>query len=197
MAVRRVLAACALPLVLLACAGHRGPLPAPAALLQEDPFDAHYKIHCDSSTGNTVCVMTGNALRPLSPRYPLLSLGLISEIDKAVQTKYFLRVLYVNEAQWLNIGPGNALTITVDGTALAFAGGGSAGTRYTGEAGKVYETARYETDAATIKMIARAKSVTVRVSGVSPLEKSFGSVNFLYFQQFIHHYVDKAPASGT
>jgi hypothetical protein len=189
-------AACLLPGLLLACATERGPLPVPAALLQEDPFDARYKVHCDTVSGKTVCVMTGNALRPFNPRYPMLSLGVVSEVDVGGPPRYFLRTVFVNEKRWLNIGRGGTLRIVIDGEAVEFSGDGSRGSRYTGEREKLYEVARYETSAEIIKKIAAAREVLVSVKGEFPLEKSFGNVNNLYFQQFVRHYIDKTPTPG-
>lgn len=183
--------------LLLACAAPRGPRPVPAALLQEDPFDASYKVHCDDVSGKTVCVMTGNALRPFHPRYPLLSLGVVSEADKSGSQRFFLRVVYVNEKQWLNIGPGGTLRITIDGDPAVLEGGGSEGERYTGEGDKLYEVALYPVSAALVRRIAGGRGVAVSVRGDFELEKTFGSVNNLYFQQFVRHYIDRAPKSGN
>lgn len=196
-AVAGLLAACLLPFLFLGCAAPRGPRPVPAALLQEDPFDASYKVHCDNVSGKTVCVMTGNALRPFNPRYPLLSLGVVSEADKGGAQVFFLRVVYVNETRWLNIPRGGTLRIAIDGDPVDLDGGGSEGSRYTGEGGKVYEVALYPASSALVRRIATGKAVAVSVRGDFQLEKNFGSVNNLYFQQFVRHYIDKAPKSGN
>jgi hypothetical protein len=193
--VRKLLVASLLALVIPACATQRGPLPVPAGLLQEDPFDARYKVHCDTASGKTVCVMTGNALRPFSPRYPLLTLGVISEVDKHGSPRYFLRTVFVNEGQWLNIGRGSNLRITIDGVAVELSGTGSQGSRYTGEDKKLYEVARFDASAATITKIAMAKAVAVSLQGDFLLEKSFGSINTLYFRQFVQHYIEKTPTA--
>lgn len=191
---RNFFVACLLPTLILACATARGPVP--AALLQEDPFDPSYKVLCDAVSGKTVCVMTGNALRPFTPRYPLLCLGVISEAGKNGPPRYFLRAVFVNERQWLNIGRGGTLRLTIDGEPFDLSGAGSRSSRYTGESEKVYEVALYETSAALIKKIAAAKNVTVGVRGDFLLEKSFGNFNNLYFRQFVQHYVDKTAAEA-
>jgi hypothetical protein len=193
--VRRLSVAWLLPLLILACATQRGPLPVPAGLLQEDPFDARYKVDCDSASGKTVCVMTGNALRPFSPRYPLLTLGVISEADKRGSTRYFLRTVFVNEGQWLNIGRGGSLRIALDGESVELSGAGSQGSRYTGEDKKLYEVALFDVSATTIRKISMAKAVAVSLQGDFLLEKSFGSVNTLYFRQFVQHYIEKTPTA--
>ena len=148
---RKFLVAGLLPLLLLACATQRGPLPVPESLLQEDPFDARYKVHCDDASGKTVCVMTGNALRPFSPRYPLLTLGAVSEADKDGSPRYFLRTVFVNEGRWLNIGRGSSLRITIDGEPVELSGPGSRGSRYTGEDKKLYEVALFDASAAIMQ----------------------------------------------
>ena len=190
---RKLLVAGLLPLLLLACATQRGPLPVPEGLLQEDPFDARYKVHCDNASGTTVCVMTGNALRPFSPRYPLLTLGAVSEVDKRGAARYFLRTVFVNESQWLNIGRGASLRLTLDGESIELSGAGSAGSRYTGEDKKLYEVALFEASAGIMRKISLARTVTVSLRGDFPLEKSFSNVNTLYFRQFVQHYIDKTP----
>lgn len=181
------------PLLLLACATPRGPLPVPEGLLQEDPFDARYKVHCDTKSGKTVCVMTGNALRPFNPRYPLLTLGVISEIDKHGSPRYFLRTVFVNEGRWLNLDRKSSLRITIDGEPVVLSGAGSQGSRFSGTDRKIYEVALFETSAAIIKKIAAATTVRVGLEGDFLLEKSFSNVNTLYFLQFVQHYINKPP----
>jgi hypothetical protein len=191
--VRKLLVASLLALAIPACATQRGPLPVPASLLQEDPFDARYRVHCDTASGKTVCVMTGNALRPFSPRYPLLTLGVVSEADKNGSPRYYLRTVFVNEGRWLNIGRGSGLRITFDGESTELSGAGSQRSRYTGEDKKLYEVALFDVSAAIIAKIAMAKAVVVSLQGDFLLEKSFGSVNTLYFRQFVQHYIEKEP----
>ncbi len=189
------LVVCLLPLLWLACATPRGPLLVPASLLQEDPFDVRYKVHCDNVSGKTVCVMTGNALRPFSPRYPLLTLGVVSEVDKNGAPRYFLRTVFVNEGQWLNISRDSRLRVTCDGESVEMTGAGSAGTRYTDEGNKRYEVALFDASAAVIRKIVQARSVAVGLQGDFLLEKSFGNVNTLYFRQFVQHYIEKTPTA--
>jgi hypothetical protein len=184
-----------LPLLLVACAGQQRPLPVPEGLLQEDPFNARYKVHCDNDSGTTVCVMTGNALPPFSPRYPLLTLGAVSEVDKRGAARYFLRTIFVSTDRWLNIGPGSSLRITVDGAPIRISGAGSQVTRYAGEDKKLYEVALFDTAAATLRAIAKAEVVTVSLQGDFLLEKRFSNVNTLYFRQFVQHYLDTSPAT--
>jgi hypothetical protein len=193
----KLLVACLLPALIPGCASLPGPRPVPASLLQEDPFDASYKVHCDSASGKTVCVMTGNALRPFNPRYPLLSLGAVSEADKSGAQSFSLRVVYANEKRWLTIPGGATLRVTVDGEPSDVEGVGSAGGRYTGDGGKVYEVALYPVPSALLRRIATGRAVAVSLRGDFVLEKSFGNINTLYFQQFVRHYVDKAPKSGN
>ena len=194
---RRLLVACLLPALLSACATARGPLPVPEGLLQEDPFDARYKVHCDTVSGKTVCVMTGNALRPFSPRYPLLTLGAISETDKDGAQRFFLRTVFVNERQWLNIGRRSTLRLVVDGEPVELRGAGSEGSRYVGEDQKLYEVALFGVPAALVQKIATARSVDVSLQGDFLVEKRFGGVNTLYFRQFVQHYVERTPTSGN
>jgi len=192
---RKLTVAGLLPLLIMACATQHGPLPVTAGLLQEDPFDVRYKVHCDSASGKTVCVMTGNALRPFSPRYPLMTLGLVSEVDTQGSPRYFLRTVFVNEGKWLTIDRGSILRITIDGESVELSGAGSEGNRYTGEEKKIYEVALFDASAAIVRKIAMGSSVTVSLRGDFLLEKSFSNVNTLYFRQFVQHYIDKTPTA--
>lgn len=190
-----------LPFLILGCATAPpalppAPGPVPQELVMEDPFDASYRIQCDDATGKTVCVMTGNALRPFNPRYPMLSLGMVSESDRSGAARYFLRAVYIDEGRWLNIGPDSPLVLTMGSFSLKLCGPGSRGARYTSETGKVYEVALFETSAETIRRIASSKDVEASIHGDFVLEKRFATVNHLYFQQFIRHYIDKRPSAS-
>jgi hypothetical protein len=191
--VRRLLAGFLVPLLAMACATQRGPLPVPETLLQEDPFDARYKVHCDEASGKTVCVMTGNALRPFSPRYPLLALGVGSEQRRDGAVRYFLRTVFVNETRWLNIARGRSLSLIIDGETVELDGDGSERSRYVGNGNKLYEVALFDASAALVQRIADARAVAVRLRGDFLLEKTFGNVNSLYFRQFVQHYIKNSP----
>jgi hypothetical protein len=138
--------------------------------------------------------MTGNALRPFTPRYPLLTLGAVSEVDKRGSSRFFFRTVFVNEGRWLNIGRGVNLRISVDGEPIEVSGAGSRGSRYTGEDGKLYEVALFETSAEMLRKLAMGRVVTVSLRGDFVLEKSFSNINTLYFRQFVQHYIDKPKA---
>lgn len=190
-----------LPLLFQACATAppappASPAAVPEALLLEDPFDASYKVRCDDASGKTVCVMTGNALRPFNPRYPMLSLGLVSEASPDGTSRYFLRAVYIDESRWLNICAKSPLVLTAGDISLEIHGPGSLSSRYVSEKGKLYEVAIYETSAEDIRRIAESKDVVVKLRGDFLLEKRFAIVNQLYFQQFVRHYIDKRPATA-
>ena len=187
--VRLGLASLAAALLLTACAAP-GPRPVPTLLLQEDPFNAEYKVKCDEESGKTICSMTGNALKPFVPRYPLLSLGIISEETRDNRTRFFLRILYVNEKEWLNLVEGESLQLILDGVSITLDGPGSRSDRYVGEDGKVYEVALYETSGESIRKVAAAEKVAVHIGGDFELKKYFSPVNRLYFRQFIMKYFD-------
>ena len=187
-------------LLLAACAAPPRPGPVPREILAEDPYNAQYKVKCDDVSGKTVCIMTGNALRPFMPRYPLLALGIISEDPGNGETRYFLRVLYVNEGEWLGLETGESLQLLLDEDPVALAGDGSSGERYTGEDGKVYEVALYRVPGDLLRRIASTDKVKVEVKGDFAIAKHFGPINKLYFKQFVGKFLDAAPAvqpSGT
>lgn len=193
-----VTAAWALAL-LFGCAGGgerpRGPepLPGPAVGAREERVDARYDYECDTVSGRTVCVMTGNALLPLTPRYPMLTLGAVrnGEGDAA---RYFLRAVTISQGGWVDIPPGASLRLTIDGEPLELSGEGSAGNRMAGEAGKHFEAAVYPVPAELFARIGTARSVSARVQGATAVEKRFGPVNQAYFAMFVRKYLGGAPA---
>jgi hypothetical protein len=176
--------------LLLAACATPGPRPVPTLLLQEDPFNAEYKVECDEVSGKTICSMTGNALKPFVPRYPLLALGIISEETRDNRTRFFLRILYVNEKEWLNLDEGESLQLILDGVSIVLDGPGSLSDRYVGEDGKVYEVALYETSDENIRKVAAAEKVAVQLGGDFELKKYFSPINKLYFHQFIMKYLN-------
>jgi hypothetical protein len=178
-----------LALLLLGCAT------APATRTQsgiahdEERADVLYQLECDKVSGEKVCVMIGNPLIPLTPRYPLLSLGAMRK-DRAegAEPEYFLRLVYVNMVDWLHVGEGTPLHLTIDGATQVLAGAGSAPERIQGESGKVFEIALFPVSLDVLKRIATARQVTVRVKGAFELEKHLNSGNQLFFAMFVRKY---------
>jgi hypothetical protein len=170
----------------LGCAS--GPQPAaPRATIapDEERIDVSYRLECDTVSGEQVCVMIGNPLLPLIPRYPILSLGAVKTSGSAGGSpQYFLRAVYIDLERWLHIPGGPSLELRIDGEALELGGEGSAGSRTRGEKGKIFEVALYPVRPELISRIATAGAVSVRVRGDFSLEKRLAPANRVYFHMF-------------
>ncbi|HEY5998418.1 MAG TPA: hypothetical protein VI078_03845 [bacterium] len=181
---------------LLGCAAAPEPRHGPAVGVREESIDARYDYECDTVSGTTVCVMTGNALQPLAPRYPMITLGAVKR-EAGGTTRYFLRVAAINMGSWVDIRRGPSLRLTVDGETLDLSGDGSAGNRMAGEAGKHFEAATYPVAPELIARLGSAKSVAARVAGGTVVEKRFGPVNQAYFAMFRRKYMEGAPGPAA
>jgi len=173
----------------LGCSGGREEVRGPAVGIREESVDARYEYECDKVSGETVCVMTGNALLPLTPRYPMLTLGAVKSED-AGATRYFLRVVAINQGAWVNIPRGPSLRLTIDGVPQDLSGQGSGGNRMAGEGGKRFEAAMFAVSPELIARISSARGVTARVQGDTVVEKRFGPVNQAYFAMFMRKYMN-------
>jgi hypothetical protein len=180
-------------LLLLAggCAAGPASLPGPALAPDEERADVSYRLECDRISGEQVCVMIGNPLLPLTPRYPMLSLGAMKVGGGGSDApRYFLRAVYVNMGTWLHIPDGASLELGIDGEILEMRGAGSAQARTKGEAGKVFEVALYPISPEVITKIAAARAVTVRLRGDFTLEKRLAPANRVYFHVFATKNID-------
>jgi hypothetical protein len=189
MAVSRLLLGAAL--LLLGCTAGREEVRGPAVGAREESVDARYDYECDTVSGRELCVMTGNALLPLTPRYPMLTLGAVKS-EESGTARYFLRVVAINQGSWVDIPRGPSLRLTIDGEPLELGGDGSSGNRMAGEAGKHFEAALYAVPPALIARIGGARSVTARLQGAAVVEKRFGPVNQAYFAMFVRKYMEGA-----
>ena len=108
--------------------------------------------------------------------------------DKAV---YYLEVNYMarQEVGYLEIPPGQTLTVLVDGEAMKFDGIGSQRMRKPYKKELVREDAVYPCTNLQIQKIADAKAVKVRIKGNRGLiERDFGPQNFERVQKFAASY---------
>jgi hypothetical protein len=183
----------ALALALLGCSTGREQLQGPAVGVREESVEARYDYECDTVSGREVCVMTGNALLPLSPRYPMLTLGAVKS-GAGGASRYFLRVVAINLGSWVNIPRGNSLRLTIDGESVDLAGDGGGANRMAGERGKHFEAATYAVRPELIARIAGARTVTARVQGDAVVEKRIGPVNQAYFAMFMRNFMGGTPA---
>jgi hypothetical protein len=102
--------------------------------------------------------------------------------------RYFLEVRYMatEQAGWLEIRPGESLTLIVDGQTMKFDGSGSLNMRKESKKGIVRESAIYEVTREQLRRIASAKNVVVQVRGANGLiERQFKLENFQRFQRFV------------
>jgi hypothetical protein len=180
-------------LTLLGCTTGREQGPGPAVTLREESVEARYDYECDTVSGRTVCVMTGNALLPLTPRYPMLTLGAMKSEERGA-ARYFLRLVAINHGSWVDIPRGPSLRLTIDGEPLELSGDGSSANRMAGEGGKHFEAATYAVPPELIARIGGATSVMVRVEGGAVVEKRFGPANQAHFSMFRRTYMGGAPA---
>lgn len=178
---------------LIGCTAGREQVRGPAVGQREESIDARYEYECDTVSGRTVCVMVGNALLPLTPRYPMLTLGAV-KTEEAGAARYFLRVVAINQGPWVDIPRGQSLRLTIDGETIDFAGEGSGANRMAGEGGKHFEAATYGVAPEVIARIGSARSVAVRIKGSTVLEKRLGPANQAYFAMFLLRYMKGAPA---
>ena len=109
--------------------------------LEEDLYEARYKQDCDTVAGKTLCIMTGDALQPFSPRYPLLSPGILKVQDEKGQSAYSLTAVSINMNEWMNIEKGKTLGLSIDNEDIELSGDDSSDQRIQCESGKVYEVA--------------------------------------------------------
>jgi hypothetical protein len=167
------------------CAVRPAGIPRPAIAPDEERADVSYRLECDRVSGEQVCVMIGNPLLPLTPRYPMLSLGAMKASGGGSDApRYFLRAVYVDMGTWLHIPDGPTLELEIDGEPLSLPGAGSAQSRTKGEQGKVFEIALYPIPPELISRIASARAVTVRLRGDFMLEKRLAPANRVYFHVF-------------
>lgn len=190
---RAVFPAALAALALLGCTGPRErQVRGPEVGVREESVDARYELECDTVSGEKVCVMIGNALAPLTPRYPMVTLGAVKR-ETGGTPRYFLRLVAINQGAWVDIGRGATLRLAIDGETLELSGEGSAGNRLAGEAGKHFEAALYAVEPAVVARIAGAKSVSARLTGKQVVEKRFGPINVAYFAMFMRKYMEGAP----
>jgi hypothetical protein len=105
---------------------------------------------------------------------------------------YYLEVHYqaMEETGFLDIPPGETLTITADDRKLVLEGIGSRNSQAT-ERGIVMETALYPAYADQLRAIARAKKVVVEVAGRNGrVVREFAEPNFQKFRKFVAQFVE-------
>lgn len=107
------------------------------------------------------------------------------------KSEYYLEVSYMAMADrgYLDIPPGQTLTLVVDGQPMNFDGSGSANTRKPYKKDFVRENALYPVTKSQLQKIAGAKQVKVQIKGKNGLiDRDFKTANFERFRQFVTSY---------
>jgi len=152
----------------------------------------------DEFEGTTVHRLAWNFLRGAS--YPRAVHLLAERYEKEGKIDYRLVVRYVAQGdKFLSIKRGESLIALVDGKRMRFRGPGSAnntdveyhrGSPLEGIR-RIVEMAVYSVDPETLKAIAAAQEVKIRIMGsLRNLEVYFEERNFDVFRQFVAEYVD-------
>jgi len=156
---------------------------------------AHQPVETESYTyrggvsgGDDLDVTLDNLVESSEDRTYLLWLNAVRMRDNNWEGRYYLEVRYegASDAGYIDIPPGETLILDVDGAILRFRGIGSEETRQRTGRGHFVENALYETDAQTIRRIAKAQSVKIQVNGENrKLYREFDSENTLRFRNFV------------
>lgn len=148
--------------------------------------------HYDPLSGERTDVLNENFLEsPADPPREEIMLNASKVYHHDGRFSYFLEVYYqaLEEAGYLDIPPGNTLTLLIDGREMILGGLGSVNSRDE-KYGTVLEMAIYETSAYAIRSIANAQSVTVKIRGENGLiVRDFKPPNFEKFRAFVDQFV--------
>lgn len=144
--------------------------------------------HVDANTGLRTDLMGENLLEaPGQPR-ELVWLNASRVYRNYKDAQYYLEVQYMarEEAGYLEIPPGDTLTIVADDQAMKLSGTGSANMRKPYKDQLVRETAIYPATRVQLQKIALAKSVKVQVRGNNGLiDRQFSDANTERFRTFV------------
>ena len=105
--------------------------------------------------------------------------------------RFYLEVRYeaLPQTGWIEIGPGETLSVTADGQTMKFGGIGSSNERNQTDS-TVVEHAIYEAKADDIRRIARAKDVKVDIVGrLRTVHREFKPANIDKFKTFVLTYI--------
>lgn len=145
-----------------------------------------------SDLGQGIDLIMDNELESSSDPNSLIWLNASRIRQGAWGGRYFLEVRYeaLQKTGWLDIGPGQTLTLTVDGETLPLKGPGSINTRRETGSGTVVESAIYETSEDVLRKLGKAKQVKVAVRGRSrAIERDFRPENSRKFSNFVLTYI--------
>jgi hypothetical protein len=152
------------------------------------PVTTHY----DEFTGQRTDLLSDNMLETENPR-EVIWLNASRVFNKGGKSIYYLEASYMakTETGWLDIGPGQSLTIMADNEKIKFiSASGSLNRRKKLERNAfVQETAIYEATRDQLQKIGAAKQVKVELKGNNGLvERQFAPANFERFRAFVARY---------
>ena len=145
----------------------------------------------DPVSGNRTDLLSDNLLETPGPLREYVELDASRIWKSYYESIYYLEVRYMarSEVGYLEIPPGETLTIIADGQPMKFDGLGSANMRKPYQKGLVRESALYPTSKNALQKIAAAKQVKVQIKGNKGLiEREFAQENIDNFRKFVSAY---------
>jgi hypothetical protein len=144
--------------------------------------------HIDHTTGLRTDLLGDNLLEGKGQPRELLWLNASRVYRNFSDAQYYLEAEYMarEEAGYLEIPPGDTLTIIIDGQPLKFSGTGGANLRKPYKDELVREKAIYPATRIQLQKIALGREVKVQVRGNNGLvERDFNKENQERFRQFV------------
>ena len=141
----------------------------------------------DPVTGARTDISENLLPSPETPR-EVVWLNFFRDGRSSRRMSYYLEAKYMapSDAGYLEIPPGQTLTIMADGQPMKFDGNGSLNRRRTYRKDFVTETALYDTTKADLQKLASAKKIKVQIKGNNGLvERDFGPENFENLKAFV------------
>jgi hypothetical protein len=145
-----------------------------------------------SDVGKGIDLIMDNELESSSDRQSLVWLNASRVREGDWGGRYYLEVRYeaLQYDGWLDIGPGETLTLAIDGETLNLRGPGSVNTRRVTGSGTFVENAIYQTTEDVLRKLAKAKQVHVTIRGKArTIERDFRPENTRKFRNFVLTYI--------
>jgi hypothetical protein len=144
--------------------------------------------YVDPASGLRTDLLGENMLEAKGPPREVVWLNASRVFRNYRDAQYYLEVQYMarKEAGYLEIPPGETLTLVLDGQTLKFGGTGSAGQRKPHKDEFVIERAIYPSTRVQLQKIALAREVKVQIRGANGLvEREFNKENQERLRQFV------------
>jgi hypothetical protein len=150
--------------------------------------------HYDQVTGLRTDLLADNELEAPGQAREVVWLNASRVFRDYRSSEYYLEVTYMALAErgYLDIPPGQSLTLILDGQPMQFDGTGSMNTRKPFKKSNhefVQETAMYPVTKSQLQKIAGSKSIKVQIKGQNGLiEREFKEANHQRFRRFVYSY---------